>query len=79
MCDLAGTNSAAEVVFRVLFWGQVCARASSDLAVAAQGWEWGDFGLCLQHWGVVGHCGHAGYLTPAVEGSSGVKFKPSRM
>lgn len=27
----------------------------------------------------VGHHGHAGYLTPAVEDISGVNFKPSRM
>lgn len=65
MCDLSGTNSAVEVVFSVLCCsgGQVGARSSSDLSMGALGWEWEDVGPCLQHWVVVGHCGHAGYLT----------------
>lgn len=48
MCDLSGTNSAAEVVFRghCCSGGQESARASSDVAVGALGWEWGDVGPC---------------------------------
>lgn len=78
MCDLAGTNSAAEVVF-----GVRCVPGPAQI------WQWehrAGSGVMLApacstggHWGVVGHCGRAGYLTPAAEGITGVNFKLSRM